>query len=360
MKPSLQLQIGQHLTMTPQLQQAIRLLQLSTLELEQEIQEALEANPLLEVGDDNDHETETHDIEIDYAAGELALQQANAGDSPMDIQANESIPDQLPVDTVWDDVFSGTSTTGLGSGGDDEDENLLEARNAIAPTLHADLIWQLNLTPFSELDRRIAEALIEAVDERGYLTIDIQDIRETLPHEYANEDLDDAEIEAVLHRIQQFDPPGVCARDLRECLLIQMGQWPDNQPWREKAIELVREYLSILAQHDYPTLQRKLKLQESQLREVIRAIQSLNPVPGSRLGYGSDTDYVTPDVIVRKKNQRWVVELNPDHAPRVRINTNYASLIRRADSSSDNNYLKNSSTRRAGSSKACKAATKLY
>ncbi len=342
MKPSLQLQIGQHLTMTPQLQQAIRLLQLSTLELEQEIQEALEANPLLEVGDDNDHETETHDIEIDYAAGELALQQANAGDSPMDIQANESIPDQLPVDTVWDDVFSGTSTTGLGSGGDDEDENLLEARNAIAPTLHADLIWQLNLTPFSELDRRIAEALIEAVDERGYLTIDIQDIRETLPHEYANEDLDDAEIEAVLHRIQQFDPPGVCARDLRECLLIQMGQWPDNQPWREKAIELVREYLSILAQHDYPTLQRKLKLQESQLREVIRAIQSLNPVPGSRLGYGSDTDYVTPDVIVRKKNQRWVVELNPDHAPRVRINTNYASLIRRADSSSDNNYLKNS------------------
>ncbi len=336
MKPTLQLQIGQHLTMTPQLQQAIRLLQLSTLELQQEIQETIDSNPLLEVVDENNDSPNGADV-----SASLSDIEASSADQPMDIQVNESIPEQLPVDSLWEDVFSGTSTTGLGSSSEDED-NLLETRNAAAHTLHDDLVWQLNLTPFSPLDRLIADIIIEAIDDRGYLRVSLDDIRSGLP---ANEDgspIEDAEIEAVLHRIQQFDPPGVAARDLGECLLIQINQWEEDNPLRPLAQELVRHHLDILAQHDYPALIKRMKINESELKSVVQAIQTLNPSPGAGIEYSQDNDYVTPDVIVSKKNKRWTVELNPEIAPRLRINTSYSAMIRRADSSSDNNFLKNS------------------
>ncbi|HEX6591723.1 MAG TPA: RNA polymerase factor sigma-54 [Moraxellaceae bacterium] len=346
MKPTLQLQIGQHLTMTPQLQQAIRLLQLSTLELQTEIQEALDSNPMLEAADDDGEPAEkVDDTPIDYAAAEeaLAREATDSGEEPpaLDINSNESMPDELPVDSVWDDVFSsGSASTSAGSASDDDD-NPLEARSAAPETLADLLTWQLNLTPFSDLDRAIGMAILDAIDERGYLTATLDDILAAVadPEDPYAVEMD--EVEAVLHRIQQFDPPGVAARDLRECLLIQLRQLPEATPSRGDAIALVRDYIELLGSRDFAGIMRKLKLTETGLKAAITLVQTLNPNPGGRIGSVSETEYITPDVIVRRKSNRWTVELNPDTAPKLRVNANYASLVRRADSSADNTYLRN-------------------
>ncbi len=347
MKPTLQLQIGQHLTMTPQLQQAIKLLQLSTLELQTEIQEALDSNPMLEAADDDGEPAEKiDDTPIDYAAAEEALAREAADSSdepaPVDINSNESMPDELPVDSLWEDVFSSGSanTTSSGSGNEDDD-NPLEARSAAPETLADLLTWQLNLTPFSDLDRAIGMAILDAIDERGYLTASLDDILMAVadPEDPYAVEMD--EVEAVLHRIQQFDPPGVAARDLRECLLIQLKQLPEDVRSRSDAIALVRDYIDLLGSRDFAGIMRKLKLSEAGLKAAIALVQTLNPNPGGRIGSVSETEYITPDVIVRRKKDRWTVELNPDTAPKLRVNANYASLVRRADSSADNTYLRN-------------------
>jgi RNA polymerase sigma-54 factor len=349
MKPTLQLQIGQHLTMTPQLQQAIRLLQLSTLELQQEIQEALDSNPMLETSDEHEPAEKIDDTPIDYAAAEevLARGEIEPGrDDPqtLDINSNESMPDELPVDSAWDDVFSGGTITGVGSGGGEDDENSLESRNASPETLYDHLIWQLNLTHFSDLDRAIGYAIIDAIDERGYLTSSLDDIRQAvLGHDQdslPDYDLEMDEVEAVLRRIQHFDPPGVAARHLGECLLIQLQQLPEDVHGLGDAIVIIRDHVDLLGNRDYATLMRKTRLSETALKRALEVIRSLNPHPGGRINNTAETEYVTPDVIVSRKQDRWLVELNPDTAPRLRINANYASLVRRADSRADNTFLR--------------------
>ncbi|HEX4870291.1 MAG TPA: RNA polymerase factor sigma-54 [Moraxellaceae bacterium] len=344
MKPTLQLQIGQQLTMTPQLQQAIRLLQLSTLELQAEIQEALDSNPMLEMADsDGEPAEKVDDTPIDYAAAEEALAASGAEvpeEAPLDINASEAMPDDLPVDSVWEDVFSSGGSGSAGGSGEDDD-NPLEARSAAPETLAQHLAWQLNLTPFTDLDRAIGMALLDAIDERGYLTADLTEILEAVadPDDPYAVELD--EVEAVLHRIQQFDPPGVAARDLRECLLIQLRQLPEDTPSRGEAIAAVRDHLELLGSRDFAGLMRKLKISETGLKATLGLIQSLNPTPGGRIGGGGDTEYIVPDVIVRRLRDRWSVELNPETAPRLRVNAGYAALVRRADSSADNTYLRN-------------------
>jgi RNA polymerase sigma-54 factor len=346
MKPTLQLQIGQHLTMTPQLQQAIRLLQLSTLELQAEIQEALDSNPMLESADDDSEPAEKiDDIPIDYAAAEeaLALQGGDSAEErPLDINNNEAMPDELPVDSLWEDVFaSGTGSSSSGSGNSEDDDNPLEARTAAPETLAQHLAWQLNLTPFSDLDRAIGMAILDAIDERGYLTASLDDILAAVadPEDPYAVEMD--EVEAVLHRIQQFDPPGVGGRDLRECLLIQLKQLPEDTSSRGDAIAVVRDHLELLGSRDFAGLMRKLRLTENGLKAAIALIQGLNPNPGGRISSSSETEYITPDVILRRRHDRWTVELNADTAPKLRVNANYAALVRRADSSADNTYLRN-------------------
>jgi RNA polymerase sigma-54 factor len=355
MKPTLHLQLGQHLTMTPQLQQAIRLLQLSTLELQAEIQEALDANPMLEATDDNGESAEKteygddNDTPIDYAAAEELLSReagdsSDGGENPaaLDINSNESIPDELPVDSLWEDVFtSGSANTSSSNSSYDDDDNLLETRNSAPETLATQLAWQLNLTPFSDIDRAIAMAILDAIDERGYLIASLDDIMAAVadPHDPYAVEMD--EIEAVLHRIQQFDPPGVAGRDLRECLLIQLKQLPENTRSRSDAIAIVRDHIALLGTRDFAGIMRKLKLSEAGLKAAITLIQTLNPNPGGRINATNETEYVTPDVIVQRKQDRWTVELNPDNAPKLRVNSGYASLIRRADTGADNTYLRN-------------------
>ncbi len=353
MKASLQLKMGQSLTMTPQLQQAIRLLQLSTLDLQQEIQQALESNPMLETSEDDDHaeaseiedrdqnsQNDSEPSQDDHSADSPATdwdESESAPDWSSENQMPENIPEDLPVDTAWDDIYQ--SAPAPASRGDDENDSDFETRNSPTETLQDHLEWQLNLTPLSDRDRAIAHALLDAVDVRGYLTSPIDDIHAGLLDESEEDPLELDEVEAVLHRLQHFDPPGVFARDLQECLLIQLNQLPPDTHWLRQARLVVTQFLHLLGNRDYAQLLRRSRLKEDQLKEVLSLITSLNPRPGDSVD-NTETDYVIPDVIVRKHEGRWRVELNPEIAPRIRVNASYASLIRRADSSADNTYMR--------------------
>lgn len=352
MKASLQLKLGQSLTMTPQLQQAIRLLQLSTLDLQQEIQQALESNPLLEAPEEDDHE-EAPSANDDHNQASTSNETASdtdsdASNSDWDESENgpdwqseteipDTLPDDLPVDTAWDDVYQ--SAPAPAARNDDENDYDFETRNSPSETLRDHLEWQLNLTPLSERDQAIAHALMDAVDERGYLTSPVEDIYAGLTDDSDEDPLELDEVEAVLRRLQHFDPPGVFARDLQDCLLIQLNQLPPETPWLPQARLVITHYINLLGNRDYAQLLRRSRLKEDQLRDVLALITGLNPQPGDIIDR-TEPDYVIPDVIVRKHNDRWRVELNPDIAPRIRVNASYASLIKRADSSADNTYLR--------------------
>ncbi len=345
MKPSLVLKMGQQLTMTPQLQQAIRLLQLSTLDLQQEIQEALESNPMLERQEegedfDNDDPLADRSEATAPAAATSAAQESSFQESADNAERfdegdwNERIPEELPVDTAWEDIYQ-TSASNLPSS--DEDEWDFTSRTSAGESLHSHLLWQLNLTQMSETDLLIAVTLIDCISNDGYLEESIEEVLEAFSPEL---DIEQDEIEAVLHRIQQFDPIGCGARDLRECLLIQLRQLPSTTPWLSEAQKLVSDHLDLLGSRDYSLLMRKMKIREGELRPVIDLIQSLNPRPGSQIE-ASEPEYVIPDVLVRKHNDRWLVELNQEAVPRLRVNPQYASFVRRADTSADNTFMRN-------------------
>ena len=349
--------------MTPQLQQAIRLLQLSSLDLQQEIQQNLDSNPMLELDEEDaaaedsatdeaapadDQVAEATDAEeLPSATSDEPTMEASAieeGDAleSVDFQTEEPIPEDLPVDTSWDDIYQPV-TAPSGSSSEDSDWDL-EERNPTTESLQDHLLWQLNLAPMSDLDRLIATAIIDAIDTDGMLSLTVQDITASL-NEAAMETADAEplveldEVIAVLKRIQQFDPTGVAARDLAECLQLQLLQMAADTPWREPALDLVASHLELLGAHDFTTLKRKTRLTEPDLANVVELIQSLNPRPGSTIAQ-EQAEYIVPDVMVQKKNGRWVVELNGEATPRLRINSVYADLVKRADNTADNTFLK--------------------
>lgn len=347
MKQSLQLKLGQQLTMTPQLQQAIRLLQLSTLDLQTEIQEALETNPMLDVADDEgagDYPS-GNGPELDFVNGKetnskveepSSSTREDGEDHAPDGEWSNEIPTELAVDTSWDDVYQ-SAPTGTGLSRPDNEDMDFESRRGTSESLQDYLAWQLNLTPMSDLDRHIGDAIIDAVGPSGMLVQPVEEIWQGLLKDFPELEMD--EVMAVLHRLQQFDPPGVASQDLAECLLIQLRQLPNTLPSYDVAVNLVRQYLPLLGARDFKQLMRKLRVKETELQEAIRIIQSLNPRPGEHIGEDT-TEYVVPDVFVKKENNRWVVQLNPEIAPKLRINPDYASLVRRADSSNDNTFLR--------------------
>ena len=345
MRPTLQLRIGQQLTMTPQLQQAIKLLQLSTLDLQQEIQEALESNPLLEMDENQTSSSESTPDNLEEAfsanVGENSEVAASDGseDSAPTIDeissaeglAKTDIPEELNNDTTWDDNFSaGTSSGAVGPASED-----YSYQGETKDSIQDHLLWQMELTPFTETDQAIAIAIIEAVDEAGYLTVSAEEILESV----GIEDVELDEIEVVLKRINVFDPVGVAARSIPECLLIQLNQFSSDTPWLEESKLAVSKYIDLLGNRDYRQLMRKLRLKEDQLREVIRLIQTLDPRPGDSV-IKSEEQYVIPDVSVEKKNGRWTVELNPDTAPKLSVNQQYAAMSRSMKSSTDSQFIR--------------------
>lgn len=330
MKQSLQLKIGQQLTMTPQLQQAIRLLQLSSLDLQAEIQDALDNNPLLEVDSDEHTPTESEpESKVDT--------KDDSQRETSDVIKTQEMPEELPVDSSWDDTYSNhTPTSGTAPSGKSFDGDFEVYQGSTSDSLQDHLLWQMQLSRFSDEDTEIAEAIIESIDDKGYLTADIDDLMEAI----ANPDVGEDEILMVLKRVQQLDPIGVGARGVSECLAIQLRALDDDTPYKGTALSLVTDHMDLLGNRDFRALQQRLKLSQDELRETMRLIQRLNPYPGEHIAPQA-VEYVIPDVAVTQKNGRWVVELNPDSVPKLRVNEDYAALGKAARSSADSQYIKN-------------------
>jgi RNA polymerase sigma-54 factor len=331
MKQSLQLKLSQQLKMTPQLQQAIKLLQLSAIDLQQEIQTALEENPLL----DQVHPEEEfgNNPGDDY---EAPTEQAKESEvDATEVSWEDKLPDELPIDSQWQDLYEPMQTSSFNASnnaGEDYQTDQAEVNNSLHDQLH----WQLNLTPMSDTDRLIATSIIDSIEASGLLGETPEDIHQGLPDEL---EIEFDEVMAVLHRIQHFEPAGVGAQDLSECLLIQLNQLADNTPWLKEAKTLITRYMLLLGNRDLKGLMRQTRLSEEQLKETLDLIRSLNPRPGDSIKT-EETEYIIPDVIVTKVDGIWAVQLNNDISPKLKINSDYSALIKPRENSPQNNYLR--------------------
>jgi RNA polymerase sigma-54 factor len=308
MKPSLQLGISQQLTLTPQLQQAIRLLQLSTFDLQQEIQLIAESNPMLEISQQEDTQV-----------------------VPL---ADENPPHEEMIDFQWSSTYGNSSKN---THFDDNDYNF-ENLYCTTSNLYDHLYWQLELTPMSDIDRAIATALIDAINEDGFLTVAVNELHQALNSDDLPLDLE--EIEAVRHRLQQFDPLGCFCNNLAETLLIQLEQLEIEPHLSSIAKNIIANDLDLLGQHNYRQLLKKHQISEKTLDDIVHIIQKLNPKPGNLIQQDI-TEYLIPDITVKKINNEWKAFLNQNTLPHLSINHQYASLIQRADNSLDNQFLKN-------------------
>ncbi len=315
--------------MTPQLQQAIRLLQLSSLELQTEIQERLDSNPLLEAEDEQNRESESERQE--------AQSDRERDDSQIDTteaMEKKELGDELPMDTQWESLTASQPAKGQLP---DEDYTA-DMADTSSENLRDFLIWQIQMCRLSDRDEVIAMSIIDSLDEKGYLGITTEEL-ETHLREQEFEDINHSEIMAMLRLVQHLEPAGVAASDLQECLLLQLAQFSDPGPVEKLATRILEHHFAHLSKRNYPVIMRDLKLDEARFKEALHAIQKLDPSPGLRHN-NSQPDYITPDVLVSKANGSWRVELNPECVPKLGINNYYAGLIKRADNSPDNTYLK--------------------
>ena len=326
MKLSIGLKVANSLSLTPQLQQAIRLLQLSSLELEQEIQIQLDSNPLLEKLEEENHSMESLDtIKEEQQEKELS-ESLNA----------DHLPDELPVDTDWDDVYTHQSSAMERPEFEEREDN----RQGDV-SLKSHMLEQINLLHFSPVDRLIAYCLVDALDEKGYLDAEIEEIIASVQHllEQMDYDVEEDEVIAVLKLIQRLDPIGIGSRNLAECLMVQVESLSELEPFRNEAILLLKHY-GLLLTNDLNKLIKQTGLNAEILRSAIDLLKTLKPYPGMEFE-NKDSDYQIPDVVVMKKDGHWHVQLNPDVMPKLRINPYYSGMIRRADQSDDNQYLRN-------------------
>ncbi|WDE16510.1 RNA polymerase factor sigma-54 [Acinetobacter schindleri] len=327
MKLSVGLKVANSLSLTPQLQQAIRLLQLSSLELEQEIQLQLDSNPLLEKVEEQSNLESLSTSEVEHDQKDLT-NELNA----------DHLPDDLPVDTDWDDVYTHQPTS-LGAAEYEEREDNRQGHLS----LQQHLIEQVNLLHFSKIDKLIAHCIIDSLDDKGFLEVDISEITASVQHLLQSmdyeEEIEDDEVLVVLKHIQRLEPIGVGSRNLAECLMVQLDNLPASTPCRNDAIKLLQHY-ELLITNELPRLIKQTGLNPEQLRCAVDLLKTLKPHPGLEFE-DRESDYQVPDVVVLKKNDCWQVMLNPDVMPKLRVNSFYANMIRRADQSDDNQYLRN-------------------
>lgn len=330
--------------MTPQLQQAIKLLQLSTLELSQEITEQLYSNPLLEeITEDQDAENQLKKTNNEKTLTETSNLTAEELEEP---SKNTEPLSQETDQNDWDSDFDNYSVQTQdiarinNNDGNMRGEINLEQVHQVTQSLKDHLLWQLNLTNLNARDLSIAEMLTYSLDDNGLLTQNLSEIFEELDE---NNNEYESEILTVLTRLQQFDPPGVYARDLKECLLIQLNQLSQDTPFLKQAKILVLQFLEDIGKLNTDKLLKKTQLSLDELRGAISLVRSMNPYPGEFL-QENDTEYITPDAYVIKTSDKWRAIINDDHNPRLRINETYKNLIRQSDNSKENQYLKDSLT----------------
>ena len=310
MKPSLQLKLSQHLALTPQLQQSIRLLQLSTLELEQELEKYLQENPLLEREDG------------EYAAAHTVSDLPDSGAAEVrqeDTEAPATASSSEEESWLGDTEEGGYSSS---SGSFDDDDSDFQDVQAATTSLREHLSWQLGLMCISSRDRVLVQCLIDALDDDGYLTQSLEELAESMPPE---QEIEPEELQIALQHLQHFDPTGVGARNAQECLALQLEALPEDRT-RELALRIVRNHLDLLAGRDFAKLKKLAECDDEQLREAQFLIRSLNPRPGAKYA-ALDARYITPDVVVRKVRGQWVVNINSDAYPRLRINSLYSQIL---------------------------------
>ncbi len=317
---TLQLRLTQKLSLAPQLQQAIRLLQLNRIELREYIQDALDSNPILERGETDSDSSEPADPGFDER--EPASRDDDAGER------------ELPEGDNWDTLPSlEDQWTDRGGGGAFDNEP--QIADSSENSLREHLLWQINLSYFSPVDAAIAAAIVYGLDEEGFLQDSIADIRASLAPELL---VEEDEVMAVLHRIQRMEPVGVASRNPGECIRVQLSVLPADTPGRDLALRVARDYLDIVARHDLDELRRHTGAKQDALIEAIQLIQSLEPRPGSRYDNRRD-EYVVPDVYVTRVNEQWRVTLNPENDPGLRLNKYYIDLLRKSGGK-DAQYLK--------------------
>lgn len=312
LKPSLQLKLGQTLTMTPQLQQAIRLLQLPALELQAHIRELLESNVMLEP--------------VEEGEGTGIFEQP---EMPQTAAPAEAVPERQTENTVevvdegWGEQSVGTSEAPW-QGGDDDDRQQ-EFADENGQTLQDHLVWQLEMARLEPRELGIARAIADSVSEDGYLTESLEEIQKTLQPEIV---ADLPEIEKVLGFVQRLDPPGVAARSVGECIELQLRQLDPETPGLNLAVQIARHHLELVAERELSLLRRELRATDDELAAAIALVKACHPRPGATVSSGS-AEYVVPDVFVRRTDHGWAVEINAATLPRVRLNQGYASLIGR-------------------------------
>ena len=326
MKLSVGLKVANSLSLTPQLQQAIRLLQLSSLELEQEIQIQLDSNPLLEKIEE---ESITESLSV--------LESKESDDLTTELNANH-LPDDLPVDTDWDDIYTHQSTALATPEFEEREDN-----RQVQLSLKEHILEQVNLLHFSKIDQLIAYCIVDALDDKGFLDAEIEEIilaaQQLLNEMDIEEEIEEDEVLVVLKHIQRLDPLGIGSRNLAECLKIQLEFLPKDVEYLNEAKSLL-QYYELLIANDLNKLLKQTGLTKDQLKFGINLLKTLKPYPGMDFDK-QESDYQIPDVVVSKKDLHWQVQLNPDVLPKLRINSFYSSMIRRADQSENNLYLRN-------------------
>ena len=326
MKLSVGLKVANNLSLTPQLQQAIRLLQLSSFELEQEIQIQLDSNPLLEKIEDNNSIESLNSVEANENK-----------DLTSELNADH-LPNDLPVDTEWDDIYTHQSTALATPEYEEREDN-----RQIHLSLKEHILEQVNLLHFSRVDKLIAYCIVDSLDDKGFLDADLTDIliavNQLLREVDNDEDVEEDEVIVVLKHIQRLEPIGVGSRSLAECLQIQLETIKDKTPFLAEAKQLLN-YYELLISNDLNKLLKQTGLSKEQLTNAIELLKTLKPYPGLEFDQ-QESEYQVPDVVVAKKDQHWNVQLNPDVMPKLRINSFYSNMIRRADQSDDNVYLRN-------------------
>ena len=314
MKASLQLRMSQQLSLTPQLQQAIRLLQLSTQEMEQEVARMLEENPMLEPIHQSDFS--------DYAVGSNSGASTESDGSAENVGASEheAEHDNSDAESLEWERSSGT-------GGSDDENHTFPEQAADQASMREYLHSQLAVSQLTLRDKQVVGMLIDALDDKGYLEQDLTELFELLPAELAIT-LDD--LETALVQLQYLDQPGIGARNLSECLALQLKALAEDLPHRDLAICLVTEHLDLVAAHDYARIRKILRCSEDQLRAAQHMISGLNPRPAAEFDR-TVADYVIPEVIVEHREGRWCVRLNPEAMPKVCVNRMYANILQQRD-----------------------------
>jgi len=339
MKQSLQLKFSQHLALTPQLQQSIRLLQLSSVELNQELEVILQENPLLERTDKNDDASES-DTDSDYfLINEPSISEPKNA-SQLDISQNGQTTEILGE---TGEIYSDENISQRWEENNyQEDDNEYVFQEADAPTLHDYLISQLKLMPLSDRDQTLCMYLVDAINDDGYLEQPLAALAEILPSEL---EIDLVELQTALKHIQHLDPPGIGAENLSESLCLQLQLLPhetiaENPSIHRLALQIATQHLPALASRDFAKLKKILKCNDEELKAAQQMLKQLNPRPGAGFSKLAEGHFIQHEVVVKKIKNRWMASLNDEAVPKLRINQLYAEILKRNRDSS-NQYLNN-------------------